>query len=196
MAVARTSLYEGIAMMQLFLKAKQIKEAETSRFSQRSPSRTPSRGIRPRAEGGQRARGGVTKGAGAYQTASQKINLMKRGLQAQEESAGRMRKAALNDLLEYERASEAERASGPMSSVKLALLQELQGGGQGGGGSVKSSNIYTPGGGGNIGDFFEQYGTGQPGAIGGTQEYKNYVTMLNIGGVSTTDFARPKLGGR
>ena len=160
MAVARTSLYEGIALAKWFAQIQQIKEAKARQASVlRSTARSRRvGGYGPRAEGVQRAPGGVTKGAGAYQTASQKINLMKRGLQAQEESAGRMRKAALNDLLEYERASEAERASGPMSSVKLALLQELQGGGQGGGGSVKSSNIYTPGGGGNIGDFFEQYG--------------------------------------
>ena len=79
-------------------------------------------------------RGGSTRGASKQITGQQKIEYMKKGLAAQEESAQRIRTAALDDMLDYQRAREAQVKSWPISEGQstmndlLALMVGQEGG--------------------------------------------------------------------
>ncbi|KKL81044.1 hypothetical protein LCGC14_1998690 [marine sediment metagenome] len=88
-------------------------------------------------------RGGSTRGASKQITGQQKIEYMKKGLAAQEESAQRIRSAALEDMLDYQRTREGDVRSWPISEGQtmmndlMALMVE-QGRGQAG-----KSNLPT-----------------------------------------------------
>ena len=90
-----------------------------------------------------RPRGGSTTGASKQITGQQKIEYMKKGLAAQEESAQRIRSAALEDMLDYQRTREGDVRSWPISEGQtmmndlMALMVE-QGRGQAG-----KSNLPT-----------------------------------------------------
>ena len=88
-------------------------------------------------------RGGSTRGASRQITGGQKIEYMKKGLAAQEESAARMRQGALDDMLEYQRARDAQVKSWPISEAELQMkdLMALMAGQEGG--QAGKSNLPT-----------------------------------------------------
>ncbi len=68
-----------------------------------------------------RPKGGSTRGASKQITGQQKIEYMKKGLAAQEESAQRIRKAALDDMLDYQRVRDAQAGSGAISEGETMM---------------------------------------------------------------------------
>jgi hypothetical protein len=158
------TLSEGIAMMRLLMIDKQMKEAKT--FAPRYTKIKRGTNVQRRSlrEAPKAAGRGVTKGAGSYKSANQKLNYMLRGMQDQADIA----------LDVYERKAEID-----LKKIRaFETLRELtRPGSSSAGGELAPSNIYTPGGGGNIGDFFQQLGTGRPGALKGNLGHKG---VLNV----------------
>ncbi len=139
---SKSSLSEAVAFAQFLAQKRQRKEQKSAAADAPKSRSVPVKGY---GGGGKRyssvnkeprrrrlafigktpSRGG-TKGASKQVTAQQKINYMVKGLEAQEESAQRMRTAAINDMLDLQTRSAVEKASWPISEAQASMNELMK----------------------------------------------------------------------